>query len=759
MATQDFQLMQPRQLRDSARTVPVSVADVTPPLVHIQGALQRQWRPLLVAVLASGIAASFVSAKFSNETVTAHLTLASQDLPGAHRGVYEPPNATAASTLIKSTKVLQPVIQKHGLASVAFLARVLKLVPDRDSGTLVIDLVLNDSKKSVDTLNDVGHEFVKTVMQNRKDILTSHAEHVNSLLLTLVSDLQRSRNELRASKNQQDVSGKSNPQISASLEGLFLQKNELKKSLELDSRKVAKLQRELDVLATEVLLKRDLACRQVLEGRWRQSEILAGRVTAAAPIMFVIKEIQRQLIELQRELRTPPKKGDELVIAAPTDAQLGLDETSDKLQSPLTHWVKKVADIGKDTLGNLDAATHATLHANQVMMEALENNVRILKIEAADFKAEQNYARLKLEETDAEIQRIQEEEADNASSGENERESELTQKELQYSRLQQQLHEINQLKDCQMSDYIVRTSAEVDEKTDIKSNWKKLFALVFLGCGLLLASPSMVIELLRLQPSPVDVISRRWNLPVLGVQARKLHVSAGRDARISSSQQELRLMALRIQQSLFLRHGRVVLVSGLDHHQSPMDLIRSLAICFSQREESVLIIETLPCQPETNWVSNSHEKHNPGLGRLGVAEFLAGDDEDARNFVVSTGLPGIEFLPGGSRATTTEAMASKRLTSLIDQCRESYSIILLCGPSTLQPADVQMLAARADGILFTVNRQSMQNVYGEKMIGDFIELGFPILGFTEQQKSAKTFPEGSIVGHDVSHPKMISASS
>lgn len=759
MATQDFQLMQPRQLRDSARTVPVSVADVTPPLVHIQGALQRQWRPLLVAVLASGIAASFVSAKFSNETVTAHLTLASQDLPGAHRSGYEPPNATAASTLIKSTKVLQPVIQKHGLPSVAFLARVLKMVPDRDSGTLVIDLVLNDSKKSVDTLNDVGHEFMKTVMQNRKDILTSHAEHVNSLLLTLNSDLQRSRNELRPLKNQQDVSGKSNPQISASLEGLFLLRNELKKSLELDSRKVAKSHRELDVLATEVLVTRDLACRQVLEGRWRQSEILAGRVTAAAPIMFVIKEIQRQLTELQRELRTPPKKGDELVIPAPTDAQLGLDETSDKLQSPLTHWVKKVADIGKETLGNLDAATHATLHANEVMIAALENNVRILKIEAADLRAEQNYARLKLEETDAGIQRIQEEEADNASAGENERESELTQKELQYSRLQQQLLEINQLKDCQMSEYIVRISAEVDEKTDIKSNWKKLFALVFLGCGLLLASPSMVIELLRLQPSPVDVISRRWNLPVLGVQARKLHVSAGRDARISSSQQELRLMALRIQQSLFLRHGRVVLVSGLDHHQSPMDLIRSLAICFSQREESVLIIETLPCQPETNWVTNSHEKHNLGLGRLGVAEFLAGDDEDARHFVVSTGLPGIAFLPGGSRATTTEAMASKRLTSLIDQCRESYSIILLCGPSTLQPADLQMLAARADGIVFTVNRQSMQNVYGEKMIGDFIELGFPILGFTEQQKSAKTLPEGSIVGHDVSHPKMISASS
>ncbi len=73
-------------------------------------------------------------------------------------------------------------------------------------------------------------------------------------------------------------------------------------------------------------------------------------------------------------------------------------------------------------------------------------------------------------------------------------------------------------------------------------------------------------------------------------------------------------------------------------------------------------------------------------------------------------------------------MASSRLTKLIDQFRDRYSMILMCGPSTLHPADLQMLAARADGIVFTVNKKSLSSVYGEEVINDLIELGAPIWG-------------------------------
>ena len=201
-------------------------------------------------------------------------------------------------------------------------------------------------------------------------------------------------------------------------------------------------------------------------------------------------------------------------------------------------------------------------------------------------------------------------------------------------------------------------------------------------------------------------------------------------------------MALRIQQSLFRPKGRVVLFSGLDHEESPMTLIRLLAACFAQREETVLMVQTQPWQTADGEKNLNDESVQP-IGRPGVAEFLAGDYEDAGQLVIGTGVRGIDFLPGGCALAAPEAMASSRLTELIDQFRENYSMIILCGPSTLHPADLQMLAARADGIIFTVNRKSVRAVYGDEVIGDLIELGAPILGFAEQPLSAKTTLHGN----------------
>ncbi len=216
-------------------------------------------------------------------------------------------------------------------------------------------------------------------------------------------------------------------------------------------------------------------------------------------------------------------------------------------------------------------------------------------------------------------------------------------------------------------------------------------------------------------------------------------------------------MALRIQQSLFRPKGRVVLFSGLDHEECPITLIRSLANCFCQREETVLIVQTLPGKLDDATKKVSHETV-PQTGRPGVAEFLAGHYDNVHDLVIGTGVNGVDFLPGGSIVAASEAMASSRLTALIDQFRDSYSMIILCGPSTLHPTDLQMLAARADGIVFTVTKKSVQGVYGNDVIGDLIELGAPILGFVEQPSSAKkAFPGNVDLSSDVSLTTAISA--
>jgi hypothetical protein len=236
------------------------------------------------------------------------------------------------------------------------------------------------------------------------------------------------------------------------------------------------------------------------------------------------------------------------------------------------------------------------------------------------------------------------------------------------------------------------------------------------------------MEVMRLRPSPITVISRRWNLPVLGSHSPGFSGNAGPNG-IGS--QDLRLMALRIQQSLSLPSGRVVMFCGLDHDESPLGLIRSLSCCLAQREESVLMIQIPPTlEAAEGWRFGNEGSFKAGWP--GVAEILASGSEDATTFVISAGVAGIDFLPGGCSAVASEAMASSRLTGLIEQLRRKYSMIILCGPSTLYPADLQMLAARADGIVFTVNQHSVNSVYGNEVIGDLLELGAPILGLAEQ---------------------------
>ena len=203
-------------------------------------------------------------------------------------------------------------------------------------------------------------------------------------------------------------------------------------------------------------------------------------------------------------------------------------------------------------------------------------------------------------------------------------------------------------------------------------------------------------------------------------------------------------MALRIQQSLSRPSGRVVMFSGLDHGESPLALIRSLSYCLAQREESVLMIQIPPTlEAAEGWRFGNEGSFK--AGRPGVAEYLASGSEDVTSFVISAGVAGIDFLPGGCSAVASEAMASSRLTGLIEQLRAKYSMIILCGPSTLYPADLQMLAARADGIVFTVNQDSVNSVYGIEVIGDLLELGAPILGLAEQPQS--TGNVGSVMEH------------
>jgi hypothetical protein len=749
------------------------------PVEIVAGALKRQWLRLLVATLVSAGVAWAIATSFATQKVTSRLTLSSQSLPATSQNVYTAPNPNVAAMLLKSPRILQTVAERHNLPSANMLARMINLSPNLATSSIEVALVQTDTDKAIAILDDVAGELIKSIASDRKQTLTEHAGYIRELLATAKSDLTGGRKELVRLEESLRLKGADSSQKNAEIYGLHNREADLKSSIDECRRKDARLRSDLKLLTDEFAFVQNAAFRAVVEGRRRQSERLGERLTRNAPAAAINVGIQRQLQVAEKELadhvkasekpnrresressdvpsedrsvgRNRTSRGSSRVSEAGAALTVGADsneptsgvDASELVADQLTKWVERISAIGRDSLGELEPTTLESAKTSWSKLSKIADEARELQFEANNNRVDLDYFLAKIDEFELEKNRSTNEDVKRSSSELLELKLDVDEKEKRYSELSQQLDQINQLRECELTEYVVTSPAVVNAVDDVSSNRKNLFVCSFLGFGLLLTAPLIAMELMRLRPSPITIISRRWNLPVLG--SHSLGFSGNTSPNGGVGSQDLRLMALRIQQSLSRPSGRVVMFSGLDHGESPLALIRSLSYCLAQREESVLMIQIPPTlEAAEGWRFGNEGSFK--AGRPGVAEYLASGSEDVTSCVISAGVAGIDFLPGGCSAVASEAMASSRLTSLIEQLRAKYSMIILCGPSTLYPADLQMLAARADGIVFTVNQDSVNSVYGNEVIGDLLELGAPIMGLAEQPQS--TGNVGSVMEH------------
>ncbi len=772
MASKDLQIIRTQSPRlfaspeTSANTVTGSTAN---PVEVVLGALRRQWLRLLVATLVSGGLAWVLASNFSTQKVTARLTLSSQSLPATTQNVYTAPNPSVAAVMLKSARILQPVVERHDLPPVNVLGRLVNSLPNLTTSSIEVAFVHSDIDKSVLVLNEIASELVNSISQDRRKTLTEHAGYIRELLVTAKQDLGDGRKQLARLEESLQLNGANSTQKNAEIFDLANREAELKSSIDECRRTEARLRSDLKLLADEFASVRNAAFRAVIDGRRRQSQRLGERLTRTAPASAANAEIQRQLHAAEEELldrseeseapnsnhrdesigipsvgrvarNTRPqtatnritRAGDTVTVRADSNELSASVDASELVADQLTKWVEKISAIGRDTLGELEPTTLESAKTSWNRLTKISDEARQLQFEANNNKVDLDYYVSRIGEFGPEKSRTSNEDVRRSSSELMELKLEVDEKEKRYSQLSQQLDQINQLKECELTEYVVTSSAAVNAVEDVSSNRRNLFVCSFLAFGGLLTAPLIAMELMRLRPLPVDVISRRWNLPILG--SHSPGSTRGNQPHGNIGSQDLRLMALRIQQSLCRPAGRVVLFAGLDHEESPLSLIRSLSYCLAQREETVLIIQ-IPPTHAAGESSGASAESTFSSRRPGVAEFLSGDMEDAGAMVFTSGVNGIDCLSGGCSAVASEAMASSRLTDLIEQVRAKYSMIILSGPSTLSPADLQMLAARADGIVFTVNQSSVNSVYGNEVIGDLLELGAPILGLAEQPES------------------------
>jgi hypothetical protein len=314
-----------------------------------------------------------------------------------------------------------------------------------------------------------------------------------------------------------------------------------------------------------------------------------------------------------------------------------------------------------------------------------------------------------------------------------------------------QLQALRQIKASPVKELSIVCKATWDGKPT--TTFKKLFALAFMGVSLVLVAPVFGAEYYLSRESPADETARRFGLPLLSRGALSSRLKRHKTGEFALSrtnddgEDSLRLLALRIQQSL-RRPGAVIVFSPLEHNESPISLICKLAVCFAEREELVLVVDagaTLAESRSTLSTLFHGTPHRTADGRpldptlvdgsaetpmatFGISDFLCNEELEIGDLVLHTKYTRVDCIHGGVCPPPREGLASRRITDLLELSRGRYSMILVAGPSTRNQTDVQLLAARADGMLFTVAPNTPISNRGHEVIQDLIDLDAPVMG-------------------------------
>ena len=473
--------------------------------------------------------------------------------------------------------------------------------------------------------------------------------------------------------------------------------------------------------------------QELLRSRRRQVEVRSQAVNAKSPLAVRLAAATRELDRFEKDNRA-------------------LDYVA---------WQARLAAIGREILGDLDAAS---LRASQALEQRLvyeEQRAEQLELELLPMDNELTLLQKRVESLENRLSRMMVAQDASLPSFE-EAQVRLDDAQTARSNLQEQLDNIQRLETTDFAEMSVLTPASW-QTTDFSEGRHKVFVFTFAGCLALLALPIFALEHFYPSGDPAERAARSLGLPLVG---RGTFVTqALKHDRVPIhpvNSESMRLLALRIQQSV-QGPGALVLFSGLNHDKSSIPMISYLAECLARREEQVLIIDacerpqdgrrcgSVPSDPPSVLTPTVPDAAAPAAGRgapqrrrdrtggrcreslpthglIGLAEFLHSRDISPDELICRTSIPGVDMIASGSMGFPREGLASRCLTDLLDECRRRYTLILLAAPSTQQPSDLQMLSARADAILFTLPRQGRPNPQGEAVVRELLDLGAPVIG-------------------------------
>ena len=145
------------------------------------------------------------------------------------------------------------------------------------------------------------------------------------------------------------------------------------------------------------------------------------------------------------------------------------------------------------------------------------------------------------------------------------------------------------------------------------------------------------------------------------------------------------------------KHSGVILVTSLNPADGKTTVASNLAIALTGGSRRVLLIDADRRRARLH--SIFRRSNTRGLSDLLEAGCTSGVGE----FVLDTPVPNLFILPSGkSQPSTVDLLYSDRMASIVQQCRESYDLVMIDTPPVLYLPDARILGRLSDGVILVL---------------------------------------------------------
>ena len=164
-----------------------------------------------------------------------------------------------------------------------------------------------------------------------------------------------------------------------------------------------------------------------------------------------------------------------------------------------------------------------------------------------------------------------------------------------------------------------------------------------------------------------------------------------------------------------------IMITSSGPREGKSHTVANLAVSVAQSGKSVLIIDADLRNP------TQHKLFGLENGE-GLSVSLV-QDQDYREYIRETAVPGVMVLPAGPvPPNPAELVGSKRMKLLIEEVSKQFDMVLIDTPPVIAVTDAAILAQEVDGVILVLAAGEVDKGYALKAKALLDKLGVKILG-------------------------------